>query len=53
MNVKWADGLLRVATLFDTLDSLDAIPGGRIARKIGEGYRETEAPRPDKTRKAA
>lgn len=53
MNIKWADGLLRVATLFDTLDSLDAITGGTLARKIGEGYKDIEAPRPQRTRKAA
>lgn len=53
MNTRWADDLLLVADLFDTLDSLDAILGGTLARKIGEGYREMEAPRPQRTRKAA
>jgi hypothetical protein len=41
-NTKWADDLLIVADLFDKLDSLDAIPGGVLARKIGEGYRELD-----------
>jgi hypothetical protein len=43
-NTKWADDLLRVAVLFDTLDSLDPIDGGILARKIGEGYRELDIP---------
>lgn len=52
-NTNWADGLLRVATLFDTLDSLDAITGGALAREIGEGYKDMEALRPQRPRKAA
>lgn len=50
-NIKWADDLLRLATLFNTLDSLDAVPGGTLARKIGEGYGEMDDRK--RTRKAA
>jgi hypothetical protein len=46
--MRSADDLLRVAGLFDTLDSLDAIFGGTLARKIGEAYRELDPPRKGK-----
>lgn len=49
-NIKWADNLLRLATLFDKLSSLDAISGGTLARKIGEAYQELD---PQRKRKAA
>jgi hypothetical protein len=44
-NIERADDMLRLAALFDTLDSIDAIDGGTLARKIGEAYRELDAPR--------
>ena len=41
-NIRWADNLLLAAEVFDTPDSLDAIPGGTLARKIGEAYLELD-----------
>jgi hypothetical protein len=52
-NVQWADDLLRAADMLESLGRIDDLPGGTLARKIGEGYREMEASRPQRTRKAA
>lgn len=50
-NIRWSEDLLRFAAIFDMVNSLDAIPGGTLARKIGEGYRELDDRK--RTRKAA
>jgi hypothetical protein len=42
-NVRLAGNLLRAANMLESLGSIDAIPGGTFARKIGEGYRELNA----------
>jgi hypothetical protein len=53
MNFRWADDLILVADLFERLESLDAIPSGTIARKIGVVYRELGKHGPQRARKAA
>ncbi len=50
-NNGWAETLCHAADVFDTLKSIDAIEGGLFARKIGECYKQLNAPK--RTRNAA
>lgn len=42
-NIEFADQLLEFADHAETLNSIDPIMNGTIARKIGEAYRELDA----------
>lgn len=48
-----AEGMIEFAGELEKVGSLKDLPGGVMAVKIGEAYREIEKPRPQRTRKAA
>lgn len=48
-----AEGMIEFAGELEKVGSLKDLPGGIMAVKIGEAYREMEKPRPQRVRKAA